>query len=52
MVGTADKVHQHVKEFIAKTEANELMITSQIYDHQARLHSYEIIAKALMGTND
>ena len=52
MVGTADKIHQQVNDFVAKTGADELMITSQIYDHQARLHSYEIVAKTLMGTND
>ena len=44
MVGTADKIRQQINDFIAKTGADELMITSQIYDHQARLHSYEIIA--------
>jgi len=50
LVGTADKIHQQVDDFIAKTGADELMITSQIYDHQARLHSYEIIANTLMNT--
>ena len=50
MVGTADKIRQQVTDFIAKTGADELMITSQIYDHQARLHSYEIVANTLMNT--
>ena len=30
--------------FIAQTNADELMITSHIYDHEARLRSYEIVA--------
>jgi len=51
MVGTADKICQQVNDFIAKTGADELMITSQIYDHQARLHSYEIVANTLMAAN-
>ena len=29
--------------------ADELMVTSQIYDHAARLHSYEIAAGVLAG---
>jgi len=52
MVGTAEKVHQQVNDFIAKTGADELMITSQIYDHQARLHSYEIVADTLMSSDN
>ena len=52
LVGTADKIHQQVNEFIAKTEADELMITSQIYDHRARLHSYDIVAKTLINKKD
>lgn len=52
MVGTANKIHQQVNEFIAQTGADELMITSQIYDHQARLHSYEIVAKTLMNASN
>ena len=32
--------------FIERTGADELIITSQIFDHAARLHSFEIAAKA------
>ena len=31
---------------LAETEADELMVVSDIYDHHARLHSYELIAAA------
>ena len=31
--------------FIARTKADELMITSQMFDHQARLRCYEITAE-------
>ncbi len=50
LVGTADNIAGKISDFVAKTGADELMITSQIYDHQARLHSYEIIADALINT--
>ncbi len=43
--GSEEKVLEEIRTFIAKTDADELMITSQIFDHQARLHSYEITSK-------
>ena len=43
-IGTAQKIESDILTFIAKTEADELMITSQIFDHQARLKSYKITA--------
>jgi len=33
-----------MKAFIASTKPDELMITSQIFEHTARLRSYEILA--------
>ncbi len=44
-IGSADTVRQALREFIALTAADELIITSGIYDHAARLHSYEILAQ-------
>jgi luciferase family oxidoreductase group 1 len=44
-IGSEEKVLEEIKSFIAKTEADELMITSQIFNHTARLHSYEITSK-------
>lgn len=44
-IGATDTVAQRLKEFIARTGADELMITSQIFDHGARLRSYEIAAE-------
>jgi len=34
---------------LAETGADELMVVSDIYDHGARLHSYELIAAAHAG---
>lgn len=43
-VGAPDTVRASLNAFIARTGADELMVTSQIYDHAARLRSYEITA--------
>jgi alkanesulfonate monooxygenase SsuD/methylene tetrahydromethanopterin reductase-like flavin-dependent oxidoreductase (luciferase family) len=45
-VGTRATVTAGLAAFIQQTGADELMIASQIYDHQARLRSYEILAEA------
>ena len=45
VVGTADAVERGLAAFIAETGANELMLTAQIYDHTARLRSFEIAAE-------
>ena len=44
VVGSADTVRSGLRAFIEHTGADELMITSQIFDHAARLRSYEITA--------
>ena len=45
-IGAPETVAADLKAFIARTGADELMITSQIFDHAARLRSYEITAAA------
>jgi luciferase family oxidoreductase group 1 len=45
IVGSPDTVQRALDAFIAQTNADELMITSHIYDHGARLRSYEIAAE-------
>ncbi|MGV7208854.1 LLM class flavin-dependent oxidoreductase [Oxalobacteraceae bacterium A2-2] len=44
-IGGPDTVARQLKAFIARTGADELMITSQIYEHAHRLRSYEITAE-------
>jgi luciferase family oxidoreductase group 1 len=46
MVGSPETVRRGLEAFIARTGADELMLTSQIYDHEARLRSYELAAAA------
>ena len=48
-IGTADVVAETLARFIERTGADELMLTSQIHDHAARLRSYEITADVLAG---
>lgn len=43
-VGSVETVRAGVKAFIERTGADELMITSQVFDHAARLRSYELLA--------
>jgi luciferase family oxidoreductase group 1 len=43
-IGAPDTVASQMKAFIARTGADELMLTSQIFEHKARLRSYEITA--------
>jgi luciferase family oxidoreductase group 1 len=46
IVGAPDTVRRDLEAFIARTGADELMVTSQIYDHAARVRSFEIAAAA------
>ena len=46
IVGTPDAVREGLKSFVDRTGADELMITGQIFDHAARVRSFEIAAAA------
>jgi len=45
-VGSPATVVARLTPLIAATQANELMVTTMIYSHAARKHSYELLAKA------
>ncbi|MEP6883534.1 MAG: LLM class flavin-dependent oxidoreductase [Gammaproteobacteria bacterium] len=44
-IGSPQTVRAALAAFIQRTKADELMITSQMFDHSARLRSYEIAAE-------
>ncbi len=44
-IGAPDTVARQMQDFITRTGADELMITSQIFEHSQRLRSYEIAAQ-------
>jgi luciferase family oxidoreductase group 1 len=43
-VGSPETVRSRIEDFLAQTRADELILASQIYDHDARLRAYEIAA--------
>jgi luciferase family oxidoreductase group 1 len=45
VIGSADTVRAGLAAFIARTAAEELIVSSAIYDHRARLRSYEMTAE-------
>ena len=45
-VGSPETVRRELAAFIDRTRPDELIIASQIYDHEAQLRSYEITADA------
>jgi len=46
-IGGPAKVKAAMESFVAETGADELMLTCQMFDHQARLRSFEIAAQSL-----
>jgi luciferase family oxidoreductase group 1 len=46
VVGTPDKVIAHLEPLVDATQADEVMVTTMIYDHEARKRSYELLANA------
>ena len=47
--GSPETVRKGLDAFIAQTETDEIMIASHIYDHSARLRSFEIVADVMRG---
>ena len=47
--GAMSKIREDVSNFISHTQADELIITSQIFEHSARVRSYEITQEACLG---
>src|SRR5262249_40696175 len=45
--GSPSSVERALKSFIQRTRPDEIMLTSQIFDHSARLRSFEIAAQLL-----
>ncbi len=44
-VGSPDTVKRKLDAFVASTGVDELMVASALFDHQARLRSYELLAE-------
>ena len=46
-VGSEAAVKAWFEQFLARTRVDELVLTSHVYDHQARIKSFSIAAKVL-----
>jgi luciferase family oxidoreductase group 1 len=44
-VGATETVARGVQSFLKMTQADELIVSGHIFDHRARLHSYELAAQ-------
>jgi luciferase family oxidoreductase group 1 len=49
-VGAPDTVRTGLSHFIEWTRADELMVSAHIFDHGARVRSYELLIEAMRGT--
>jgi len=45
VIGAPDQVERGLERLIERTQADELITVSRIYDQQARIHSYELLAQ-------
>lgn len=44
IIGDRSQVKHGLESLLRETQADELMVNGQIFDHQARLYSFEIVA--------
>lgn len=49
-IGSQQKIAYDLQRFIASTGVNEIMATSHIYSHSARINSYRIFAEVMKQT--
>ena len=46
-IGGPDTVQQKLARFLSETKVDELIFTSDLYEHRDRLRSFEIAAEAM-----
>lgn len=46
-IGSPDTVRNKLSAILEETRADELITTAQVYDHKARLRSFELLAKTM-----
>lgn len=52
IVGSPETVKRGIEAVIAETAADELIVVSDIFEHQRRLRSFELIAASRCGSGD
>jgi luciferase family oxidoreductase group 1 len=45
IAGNPEQVKEKLQKFLDMTQADEIIVNAQIFDHEARLRSYEIVAR-------
>ena len=51
-IGSPETAHHQLRQFVDRTKPDELMVTAQVFDHQARLRSYELLMEATRQPSD
>ena len=46
-IGSPETARKQMQEFVDRTRPDELIVTAQVYDHQARLRSYQLLMDAV-----
>ena len=49
MVGSPETVRRGIAEFVDRERPDEIMATAMIFDHAARLRSFELLAEIVAG---
>jgi len=49
IIGSPETVRAGIEALVAETAADELIVVSDVYEHSARLRSFELIAEAARG---
>lgn len=46
-IGSPESIKESLQEFVDQSQVDELMVISNIYDHKAKLHSYQLLAELI-----
>ena len=46
-IGSPETARRQLTEFVERTKPDELIVTAQVYDHQARLKSFELLMQSV-----
>jgi len=49
IAGSKDTIRERLEDIYARTGADEFIVAAQIYDHRARLRSFELLKEAVQG---
>lgn len=51
IVGSPETIKIKLQQFLNETQADEMIINAQIFDHQERLKSFELVSEVFKGKN-